>query len=186
MKKIHVMFFLLFVFTGAVFAGWYGLDFKTIENKKAGYSIEVPLFWEINQDELDKTGDFYPVIDQGEGIYIGCYIVKLTGKYDAVKKDIVKGFRKEVFADFDKMYGKDSLTIKTHKKSSCKKINGIEVCSAVFNYDYKADGPQRTFFGIFKTKKGAYKVFFSSSPENFEEFYPPFEELVLGKLKLIK
>ncbi|NPV02548.1 MAG: hypothetical protein HPY53_14330 [Brevinematales bacterium] len=186
MKKAMLMLIGLLLLTGSVFAGM--AEPISIENKKFGFSIELFPDWVIDQDTFKKTGEMWAQIppDEVQGIYYTFYIVPLKGKYDAIKKDIVKGFRKEIFKSFDEMYGKESLTIKVHKKSTCSKVNGIEVCSAEFNYDYQAEGPQRTYFGVFKTKKGAYLIFFSSNPENYDLMIDDFKSMVVGSIKLIK
>ncbi|OHD57654.1 MAG: hypothetical protein A2Y33_06350 [Spirochaetes bacterium GWF1_51_8] len=186
MKKVVFMLIGLLILTGSVFAG--KPDKLTIQNKKYGFSIDLFPGWELNEETFHESSEMYFSIpsDEEQGIYYTFYIVPLKGKYDAIKKDIVKGFRKEIFKSFDEMYGKESLTIKVHKKSSCTKVNKIEVCSAEFNYDYQAEGPQRTYFGIFKTKKGAYLIFFSSNPENYDLMIEDFKENVLGTIKLLK
>lgn len=186
MKKILFVFMGLLMFICA--ASVRAQESMGLKNKKYGFSIDLFPGWEIDEETLKESGEmnFNIPPDEENFVYYTFYIVPLKGKYDAIKKDIVKGFRKEIFQGYDKMYGKESLEIEVHKKSSCMKVNGIEVCSAEFNYDYQAEGPQRTYFGIFKTKKGAYLIFFSSNPDSYDSFIDDFKEYVVGSLKLLK
>ncbi|NPV00209.1 MAG: hypothetical protein HPY53_02395 [Brevinematales bacterium] len=145
--------------------------------KEGGFSITIPSEWTVDETEL-QNGSLFIGTQMKE--YMGFYFQKLKGDYKAVKKNMDKSFINEAFEPIDA----GSVKPKTVKKASCSKVNGIEVCSAEYKYDIGA-GLQKAYFGVFKTKKGVYKIIFSTDEGTYNKLIAKIKKII-KTLKLIK
>ncbi|OHD60784.1 MAG: hypothetical protein A2014_03110 [Spirochaetes bacterium GWF1_49_6] len=174
MKKTVLTVLGVIMITSIVFAG--SAPVKA-ELKEGGFSLMIPSEWTVDETEL-QNGSLFIATQMKE--YMGFYFQKLKGDYKTVKKNLEKSFINEAFEPIDA----GSVKPKSVKKASCSKVNGIEVCSAEFKYDLGA-GLQKTYFGVFQTKKGAYKVIFSTDEGTYNKLIAKIKKII-KTMKLIK
>ncbi|OHD55412.1 MAG: hypothetical protein A2Y33_11485 [Spirochaetes bacterium GWF1_51_8] len=152
---------------------------SVVEVKKGGYSLEMPADWPVKDKDI-KAGNIVSTIPIGDGITLEFRVMKAKGKYDALKKDLAKNFKKEYFKANELGKGE----IKTVIAPVCQVVNGLELCSAVMQYAYKYH-EYRVYFGVFKTKAGVYKVFFVCKADAYDYFFDQ-AKIPLGSLKALQ
>lgn len=176
MKRLGYAWFLAFLMFGAVRADDGAV---TVTRKDLGIKIQMPSGWETVKDSTIPAKELWlnvPVENEN----IICYFKRLKAPYARAKANLLASFRAENFASFEKMYG--ALEIEVHRKSSCEKINGIEVCSAEYKYNYQQAMDQHTYYAVFSGPRGAVMAFFSAGPDNYPGKVEIFKNSVMKSL----
>ncbi len=185
MKRFGLLCAFFILVSGIVFAAE---KTTTVEKKEFGITMQIPEDWKVDTENYPDPSELWLQVPVGDEVRLVCYFRPLTGDYAKSKKDLAASFRNECFADYnEQLEGGRKLIIKVVKKSTCSKTKGkkIEVCTAEFKYDFQR-ATVNTCYAIFKTEKGAYMVFFSSSDiKTYKKHVDKFKK-VLSSIQLMK